>query len=113
MYVITNIVYLSMTNLLFPFFKFKLTIGARVIFFLTNIESVYFLHFSITTFFLVFKNKEILRRFCKTSFFVVIFRNGKTENYVNLLSIIDIVNVGFPYLLLLLVYQNCHQSCRS
>ena len=39
-YVITTIVYLSMTSLLFHFFK--LTNGAKVIYFLTNIESAYF-----------------------------------------------------------------------
>ena len=39
-YVINTIVYLSMKNLLFIFLK--LTNGARVISFLTDIESVYF-----------------------------------------------------------------------
>ena len=38
--------------------------------------------------FLIIKNKETLIWYCKTSFLVVIFLNGKTENYVNFLSII-------------------------
>ena len=45
-------------------------------------------------------------RYCNTSFFVVIFRNGKTENYVNILSIIDIVAVGILSLLSLLEYHH-------
>ena len=44
-------------------FFFKLTNGAKVISIFINIESVYFLRFSITTYSLIFKNKEILIRF--------------------------------------------------
>ena len=47
-----------------------------------------FVLFLKTTFSLIIKNKQNLIRYCNASSFVVVFRNGKTEKYVNTLSII-------------------------
>ena len=38
---------------------------------------------------LIIKDKKNLIRYCNASSFVVVFRNGKTEKYVNILSIIS------------------------
>ena len=48
-----------------------------------------FVSFLNTTFLLIIKNKQTWIRYCNASSFVVVFRNGKNENYVNLLSIIS------------------------
>ena len=47
-----------------------------------------FVLFSSTIFFLIIRNKQTLIRYCNDSFFVFYFWNGKTENYVNCLSMI-------------------------
>ena len=47
-----------------------------------------FVLFLKTTFSLIIKNKQNLIRYCNASSFVVVFRKGKTEKYVNILSII-------------------------
>ena len=48
-----------------------------------------FVLFLNTTFSLIIKDKQNLIRYCNASSFVVVFRNGKTEKYVNILSIIS------------------------
>ena len=104
--VITTIVYLSMTNMFF-FIFFKLTNGAKVISTFTNIESIYFLLFSITTFSLIFKNKAFLIRFLQHFILCYyFFETVRHKNYVNILSIIAIFTVGVPLSLSLLVYQH-------
>ena len=64
--------------------------------------------FSITTFLMIIKNKQKLIRYCNTSFFVVIFRNGNTEKaceyFINYCHIVD---VGISWLLSLLVSCRC------
>ena len=50
-----------------------------VIYFITNIESVYYLLLLNTLFLLRINNKETLIRYCNTSLFVVVIHNGKTE----------------------------------
>ena len=51
-------------------------------------RSILFLN---TTFSLIIKNKQTLIRYCNASSFFF-FRNGKTENYVNILLIIAILS---------------------
>ena len=46
--------------------------------------------------------------YCNTSLFFSLFKTVRLKNYVNILSIIDIVTIGVPYSLLLLVY---HHRC--
>ena len=93
MYVITTIVYLSMTNLLFHFFK--LTNCARVIYFLTNTGSVHCLLFLVTAFSPIFNNKEILIRFLQHfNLYCYFFERVRLKNCVNILSIIAIVADG-------------------
>ena len=54
-----------------------------------------------TTFLLAIKNKETLIRYCKTSFFVAIFRNGKTEKLCySFINYCDIFFVGISSSLL-------------
>ena len=77
MYVINTIVYSSLTNLLFHFKK--LTNGAKVNSFLTNIESVYFLLFLITKVSIIFGNKETLIKFLQHYILFCYFRNSKAE----------------------------------
>ena len=67
----------------------------NIISFLTNIESVHLLLFLITTFSLIFKNKEKLIKFFQH--FIIccyFFETVILKNYVNLLSIISIFTVG-------------------
>ena len=56
-------------------FPFKLTNGAKVIFF-SRILNLLICFIFDTTFFLIIKNKEILISYCNTSFFAFIFRNS-------------------------------------
>ena len=93
------------------FYFFKLNNSAKVISYLTNIESVHFLLFLITYFLLTFKRKEILLRISNTSFFVNIFLIFvRLKIYVNILSIIATAVVGISESLSFLVYHHCLRS---
>ena len=85
---------------------FELFNDEKVISFLTNIEFFHLLPFLITTFSLIFQNKEKLLRFSNTFFF---FEMVRLKNYVILLSINAIVTVCVSKFLSLLVYQHCHK----
>ena len=120
MYVITAIVYWSTTNLLFFYIFFKLTNSAMdkwrmVIWCNGEIKNrtghflsikcwiCLFVLFLNTKNLLISRNKQTLIRYCNTSIFVVIFRNGKTEKLCKyFINYCHIVAVGVSSFLSLL-----------
>ena len=92
-------------------FYLKITNGANIIRFLTNIESILFVLSSNTLFLLIIRDKQSLISYCNTSCLLLFLEPVRLKNYVNLLSIIAIVIVIVPKSLSLFVYQHCRRSC--